>query len=202
MSPEVGFHAIGAGDRQTIRLLGYEDVKSRFYRPGADQCARQSDWAWRAAARPRRRGPAVRLRALRQSQYRDRCAGRRRAESSSSTAGRATWASRPNGRPLSRHGVGRAGILDAALSRHRKILAPPTPAEHRFAFSADGRSLMTTHGTPRPFAHVIANSLGLGAVLTNDGDIFSFSGNSRLNSFTPFRLGEGRMAPAGQAIYV
>ena len=93
-------------------------------------------------------------------------------------------------------------ILDAALSRHRKILAPPTPAEHRFTFSADGRGLVTTHGTPRPFAHVIANSLGLGAVLTNDGDIFSFSGNSRLNSFTPFRLGEGRMAPAGQAIYV
>ena len=42
----------------------------------------------------------------------------------------------------------------------------------------------------------------MAAVLTNDGDIFSFSGNSRLNSFTPFRMGEGRMAPAGQMIYV
>ena len=43
---------------------------------------------------------------------------------------------------------------------------------------------------------------GQGAVLANDGDIYSFHGNSRLNSLTPFRMGEGRMAPAGQAIYV
>jgi len=38
--------------------------------------------------------------------------------------------------------------------------------------------------------------------MTNDGDIFSFHGNSRLNSFSPFRMGEGRSAPAGQMVYV
>jgi cyclic beta-1,2-glucan synthetase len=92
--------------------------------------------------------------------------------------------------------------LDKALSRRRELLLPPPPAEHRFAFSDDGKRLTVEPGTPRPFAHVIANSLSQGAVLTNDGDIFSFHGNSRLNSFTPFRMGEGRQAPAGQAIYV
>ena len=31
LSPEVGFHAIGAAPGTTIALKGYEDVKSRFY---------------------------------------------------------------------------------------------------------------------------------------------------------------------------
>jgi cyclic beta-1,2-glucan synthetase len=39
-------------------------------------------------------------------------------------------------------------------------------------------------------------------VATHDGDIFAFHRNARANSLTPFRMGEGRNAPPGQAIFV
>jgi cyclic beta-1,2-glucan synthetase len=34
LSPEIGFHAIGAGPDTKMTVLGYEDVKSRFYGMG------------------------------------------------------------------------------------------------------------------------------------------------------------------------
>jgi cyclic beta-1,2-glucan synthetase len=92
--------------------------------------------------------------------------------------------------------------LNQALSRQRNLILPAVPKDYRFQFAHDGRSLRVEIDTPRPYAHVIANSLGQGAVVTNDGDIISFHGNSRLNSFSPFRMGEGRSAPAGQMVYV
>ena len=48
----------------------------------------------------------------------------------------------------------------------------------------------------------MAGPHGLGAVASHDGDIFAFHRNARANSLTPFRMGEGRNAPPGQAIYV
>ncbi len=202
LSPEVGFHAIGAAPGTTIRLLGYEDVKSRFYGLGPTN-APDSLLGLTEPRDPQDEGLLYGF---------DPC-GSLNIEVEVPAGGAAEiiildgWA-RNMGvatETIARNlGIAPVSpeILDRALSRRRKLLAPPVPAKHRFAFSEDGRSLTTTPGTPRPFSHVIANSLGLGAVLTNDGDIFSFSGNSRLNSFTPFRMGEGRMAPAGQAIYV
>ena len=86
--------------------------------------------------------------------------------------------------------------------QQRRLLPAPSAPDTEFEFRADGRALYVRRGTSRPFAHVLANSFGQGAVLTNDGDIFSFSGNARQNSLTPFRMGEGRAGPSGQAIYV
>lgn len=92
--------------------------------------------------------------------------------------------------------------FDATFAR-RRVLAPAiTAAGERFAFSRDGRSLRTAPGAPRPYSHVMANEAGFGAVVTHDGEIFSFHRNARANSVTPFRIGEGRNAPPGQAIYV
>jgi cyclic beta-1,2-glucan synthetase len=34
LSPEIGFHAIGAGPSTNLSIIGYEDVKSRFYGMG------------------------------------------------------------------------------------------------------------------------------------------------------------------------
>jgi cyclic beta-1,2-glucan synthetase len=202
LSPEVGFHAIGAGLDTTIKVLGYEDVKARFYGMGST-AAPDSLLGLGEPRDPDDEGLLYGFEPI----------ASLRVEVDFAPGGSAEivivdgWA-RDMGvatDSIARHlGIPPVApeILDKALSRKRALLAPPPPPQHRFAFSPDGRALTLAPGTPRAFAHVIANSLGQGAVLTNYGDIFSFSGNSRLNSFTPFRMGEGRMAPAGQAIYV
>jgi len=203
LSPEVGFHAIGAAPGTSIRLIGYEDVKSRFYGLGPTGAP---DSLLGIGDKPRSPDDEGLLYGF------EPCASIN-VEIDVPAGGAAEiiildgWAKNMG---IATEAVARClGLamvapeaLDHALSRRRKLLAPPVPAQPRYAFSADGRSLTTTPGTPRPFSHVIANSLGVGSVLTNEGDIFSFTYNSRLNSFTPFRMGEGRMAPAGQAIYV
>lgn len=203
LSPEIGFHAIGAGPDTRMTVLGYEDVKSRFYGMGPTNAP---DSLLGLGETPRDPGDEGLLYGF------DPCASLR-VEIDIAPAGTAEliivdgWA-RDMGRAtdsVARHlGVAPVApeILDRALSRKRSLVMPPAPPRNRYAFSEDGRSLTLEPGTPRPFAHVIANAVGQGCVLTNDGDIFSFSSNSRLNSFTPFRLGEGRMAPAGQMIYV
>ncbi|MBB4198398.1 hypothetical protein CCR94_22405 [Rhodoblastus sphagnicola] len=92
--------------------------------------------------------------------------------------------------------------FDAIFARRRKLAPAITPAGERFAFSEDGRTLQTRPGAPRPYSHVLANPAGFGAVVTHDGEIFSFFRNARANSVTPFRIGEGRNAPPAQAIHV
>ncbi|WP_036280859.1 GH36-type glycosyl hydrolase domain-containing protein [Methylocystis sp. ATCC 49242] len=202
LSPEIGFHAIGAGADTKITIVGYEDVKSRFYGMGPVN----SPDSLKGLGEPRDPDDEGLLYGF------EPCASLR-VDIDIGPAGEAEliivdgWA-RDMGRAtasVARH-LGMAPvapeILDRALSRQRSLIMPPAPKEHRYKFSQDGRSVTLAPGTPRPFAHVIANALGQGAVLTNDGDIFSFNANSRLNSFTPFRMGEGRMAPTGQMIYV
>lgn len=202
LSPEIGFHAIGAGADTKITVLGYEDVKSRFYGMGPTN----SPDSLLGLGAPRDPADEGLLYGF------EPCASLR-IEVELAPAGAAEvvivdgWA-RDMG--LATASVARhlrmapiaPEILNKALSRRRALIMPPTPSTPRYAFFDDGRGLTLEPGTPRPFAHVIANAQGQGAVLTNDGDIFSFHGNSRLNSFTPFRMGEGRMAPAGQTIYV
>ncbi|HXY57186.1 MAG TPA: glycosyl transferase family 36 [Methylocystis sp.] len=204
LSPEMGFHAIGGANDAKVRLVGYEDVKSRFYGLGPTN-APDSLLGLEGAA-PRDPADEGLLYGF------EPCASLT-MEVELPPNGEAEllildgWA--PN-MGVATESVARLlelprvapETLNKALSRRRKLLPQPTPPAHRYDFAEDGRALSTRPGTPRPYSHVIANELGVGAVMTNDGDIFSFSGNSRLNSFTPFRLGEGRMAPSGQAIYV
>jgi len=202
LSPEIGFHAIGAGADTDITIVGYEDVKSRFYGMGPTNSP-DSLQGMADLRDPDDEGLLYGFEPI----------ASLRVDIDIAPAGTAEliivdgWA-RDMGRAtasVARHlGVAPVApaILDKALSRQRSLIMPPPPKEHRYSFSEDGRAITLAPGTPRPFAHVIANAVGQGAVLTNDGDIFSFHGNSRLNSFTPFRMGEGRMAPAGQMIYV
>ena len=60
------------------------------------------------------------------------------------------------------------------------------PERLPFEFSTDGSELSLGWDTSRPWTHVLANELGHGAVVSNDGQIFSFAGNSQQNSLTPF----------------
>ncbi|MBY6240133.1 GH36-type glycosyl hydrolase domain-containing protein [Methylosinus sp. Sm6] len=202
LSPEVGFHAIGAGDGTHLRVIGYEDVKARFYGlgpAGAPDSLLDGD-------APRDRSDEGLL-------YGFEPIASLRAELEIPPGGSAEivivdgWAKdiRAAARAIEKH-LARTGVdfdaVETALARRRALIHPAPPAEHRYRFAEDGRSLTLTPDTPRAYAHVIANAFGQGAVLGNHGDIYSFHGNSRLNALTPFRMGEGRMAPAGQAIYV
>ncbi|MGJ0393399.1 MAG: GH36-type glycosyl hydrolase domain-containing protein [Methylocystis sp.] len=203
LSPEVGFHAIAAAAGTKMTILGYEDVKSRFYGMGPTNAPDSLNDFGEAPRSPEDEGLLYGF---------EPCASLR-VEIELAAAGKAElvivdgWA-KDMGRAtdsIARHlGIPPVApeILDKAISRRRALVMPPAPPRHRYSFSEDGRSLTVAPGTPRPFAHVIANAVGQGCVLTNDGHIFSFHGNSRLNSFTPFRMGEGRMAPPGQVIYV
>ena len=202
LSPEIGFHAIGAGADTHIKLIGYEDVKSRFYGMGPI-AAPDSLLGLSQPRDPSDEGLLYGFEPCASLSVEVEIAPSGVAEilildGWAQNMGQATDA-------VARHldmVPPAPATLDFALSRQRSLIMPPPPETHRYAFAENGRSLTLAPGTPRPFAHVIANAVGQGAVLTNDGDIFSFHSNSRLNSFTPFRMGEGRTAPAGQMIYV
>ena len=202
LSPEIGFHAIGAHDSANVTILGYEDVKSRFYGMGALH-APDSLLGLISPRKPEDEGLLYGFEPCASIQLEVSLAASSLAEliivdGWASNMGLATAAV---SKYLAKDAIS-PETLNHALSRQRNLIMPTAPKDYRYQFAGDGRSLSVEIGTPRPYAHVIANSLGQGAVMTNDGDIFSFHGNSRLNSFSPFRMGDGRSAPAGQMFYV
>ncbi|MGO8834061.1 MAG: GH36-type glycosyl hydrolase domain-containing protein [Roseiarcus sp.] len=71
-----------------------------------------------------------------------------------------------------------------------------------FAFSPDGKELRLTHRTPRPWAHVMANEQGAGAMVANDGAVYSFVGNAQQNGLTPFRFDSVTTPQPGQVVYI
>ena len=76
------------------------------------------------------------------------------------------------------------------------------PSRWPFAFSPDGKSLSLTHRTPRPWAHVMANELGMATMVSNDGEIFSAFGNARQNGLTAFRFDSATVVQPGQIVYL
>jgi cyclic beta-1,2-glucan synthetase len=71
-----------------------------------------------------------------------------------------------------------------------------------FSFSPDGTELSMNWDTPRPWTHVIANEREYGVVLNNEGEIYSFMGNSQQNGITPFSLNNVPVQVPGQALYL
>jgi cyclic beta-1,2-glucan synthetase len=80
--------------------------------------------------------------------------------------------------------------------------SPALPSRWPFAFSADGKRLSLTHRTPRPWAHVMANELGMATMVSNDGEIFSAFGNARQNGLTAFRFDSVTVVQPGQIVYL
>lgn len=94
-------------------------------------------------------------------------------------------------------------VLGAILRKIRSLeMEPPPAAGWLFAFSPNGDALTLTPATPRPWAHVLANPLGYGAIVANDGEIHSFAGNERQNALTPHTFEAVPSALSGQIIYV
>ncbi|MEW5775153.1 MAG: glycosyl transferase family 36, partial [Thermodesulfobacteriota bacterium] len=96
----------------------------------------------------------------------------------------------------------------AALQRPRRLHgfgapgdAPPAPAPQH-AFSPGGDELVLHGSPPRPWAHVMANQQGYGAVVTEAGAMFSFMANAQQNALTPFCLESIAAQRPGQIIYL
>ena len=80
--------------------------------------------------------------------------------------------------------------------------SPALPSRWPFAFSADGKALSLTHRTPRPWAHVMANEVGMATMVSNDGEIFSAFGNARQNGLSAFRFDSVTAVQPGQIVYL
>jgi cyclic beta-1,2-glucan synthetase len=87
---------------------------------------------------------------------------------------------------------------------HTRLVEPTPGSASRwpFSFSEDGTILRMTHRTPRPWAHVMANEIGAGVVVSNDGEIYSFFGNAQQNGLTPFRFDSVSVPQPGQVLYL
>lgn len=95
--------------------------------------------------------------------------------------------------------------IDAVFARKRQLIPPHSRREAKalpFRFSGDGRELHVACGTARPMAHVLANPLGHGAIVSNDGALFSFAGNAQQNGLSPFSLDTVPAQAPSQMIYV
>ena len=80
--------------------------------------------------------------------------------------------------------------------------SPALPSRWPFEFSPDRKALRLTHRTPRPWAHVMANELGMATMVSNDGEIFSAFGNARQNGLSAFRFGSVTTVQPGQIVYL
>ncbi|CAM9231655.1 unnamed protein product [Phaeothamnion confervicola] len=97
-----------------------------------------------------------------------------------------------------------AAALDAVFARKRQLLLPPpaVPKTLPFEFSQDGCLLHMACDTVRPMAHMLANPLGHGAIIGNDGAIYSFAGNAQQNGLSAFCLDTVPALAPAQMIYV
>jgi cyclic beta-1,2-glucan synthetase len=98
----------------------------------------------------------------------------------------------------------RPEALAAGMERVRELIEPSRrrPELPSYSFSADGTELRTTPDTTRPWGHVMANALGQGAIVSNDGEMFSFNGNAQQNGLTPFGLDLVPSQLPSQLVYV
>lgn len=95
--------------------------------------------------------------------------------------------------------------LDAIFARRRQLIPPHAPHKSKtlpFSFSTDGKELRLECNTPRPMAHVLANPLGHGAIVSNEGALFSFAGNAQQNGLSPFCLDSVPTQTPSQMIFV
>jgi cyclic beta-1,2-glucan synthetase len=97
-------------------------------------------------------------------------------------------------------------IPSPSLQTMKKIpprgILPRPGLDPRFGFTLDGRGFAMGPDTPRPWTHVLANRQGHGVLIGNDGAQFSFSGNAQQNGLTPFTLDTVPAQSCAQAVYV
>jgi cyclic beta-1,2-glucan synthetase len=217
MSSETAFHAVKETADGSVRLLGYEDSRSRFI---GTETLRRPAALDRALRGPEDEGllhtfdPVAGLKVgVRIGPW-----GTAEVRFLDGFAGGPLEAARRIERHL---GVPRTDgqALQSALERRRVLNGFDGPAEEGtrkaetagnpgdapqelFRFSEDGTELHLGWETPRPWAHQMANELGYGLVLTNDGNLFSFMRNSQQNALTPPHMDSMPAQVPGQVLYL
>jgi cyclic beta-1,2-glucan synthetase len=197
MSREVAYHA--ARTDAQVQLVGYEDSRAHFIGAGTRHAPAALDG--RALRSPDDEGllysfdPAACLR-LRVQLPADGSAEVLFVDGYALDAAQAA-------QDIVRH-LGLPPVDDTALratlARTRRLHVDARPTQ--FAYSADGTELKLGWDTPRPWTHLLANAAGHGAIVSNEGEIFSFAANAQQNALTPFNLDSISALSPGQAIYV
>lgn len=96
----------------------------------------------------------------------------------------------------------RTRVLDSSLRPQETHELRPSEPELPYRFSVDGTELHLSGTTPRPWTHVLANRLGHGAVVSNEGEIFSFAGNAQQNGLTACNLDTVPSQVPAQLVYL
>ena len=200
---DVAFHAVAAPDDGPVRLVGYEDSRSLFIGAGT---LRRPDALENADLRSvddeglaYTFDPAACLQVHVEVPPHATVEVRFADGYATSEYAAAKLVERYLGTPLPDEGALAEAFAKSRLVLDRHGLDPDALG---YEFSADGTELRTTWDTARPWSHVVANELSHGAVIGNDGSIFSFAGNSQQNSLTPFLPDTIPAQTLGQAIYV
>jgi cyclic beta-1,2-glucan synthetase len=197
---EVAIFAVKPGDG--AELVGYEDSRTRFL--GEGSLARPTGcepWRWRKLDDEGKLwtfDPAASF-TLEASLEAN---GSTEAEFIAGRSDNAVWAS-----DLISQRLGLAALPEADLHTRfyeTRAVEPShaLPSRWPFAFSPDGNSLTLTPRTPRPWAHVMANELGMATMVSNDGEIFSAFSNARQNGLTAFRFDSATVVQPGQIVYL
>ncbi len=197
---EVAFFAVkpGAG----AELVGYEDSRTRFL--GESSLARPTGcepWRWRKLddeGKVWTFDPAASF-SLEASLEAN---GSAEAEFIVGRSDNAVWASELISRRLGLAPLPESDLHTRFYETRAVEPSHALPSRWPFAFSPDGKSLSLTHRTPRPWAHVMANELGMATMVSNDGEIFSAFGNARQNGLTAFRFDSATVVQPGQIVYL
>ena len=205
-SPEVYFHAAHVPEGSRARLAGYQDCRAAFLGHGTLHSLAGLDSPLRDPADANLRytfDPIASLRLVFELEPGESAQALLvDGYAASPAAGSQTL------RRLLRLGPGADEHPRKPAGPPREIREPsleemlrPGP-ENAFRFSEDGQELHLGWQTPRRWAHLLANELGYGTLVTNDGSFTSFMGNSQQNALTPFAPDSMTTQNPGQVLYL
>jgi cyclic beta-1,2-glucan synthetase len=197
---EVAIFAVKPGTG--AELVGYEDSRTRFLGEGSlAQPTGCEPWRWRKLDDEGKLwtfDPAASF-TLEASLEAN---GSTEAEFIVGRSDNAVWASNLISRRLGLAALPEADLHTRFYETRAVEPSHALPSRWPFAFSPNGNSLTLTHRTPRPWAHVMANELGMATMVSNDGEIFSAFGNARQNGLTAFRFDSATVVQPGQIVYL
>ncbi len=199
-SPELAFHALAAA-AGGVRLVGFEDSRSRFLGPGG---IRAPAGLAPGAPRPVEEAgllytfdPAASLTIRIDLPARGSAALRLVDGYARDRSEAVRLITRYGGRPMPD-----PERLEAELAARRELRDPPLPTEPRAGFEVDGRALRLPGALARPWHHLLASPLGHGAVVASDGEIYAFGGNAQQNAWNRFQIDAVPVDWPSRAIYV
>src|SRR5574337_128232 len=197
---ETSFFAIKPGIG--TELVGYEDSRTRFLGEGSLASPTGCEpWRWRKLDDEGKLwtfDPAASF----TLEARLPESGAAEAEYVMGRADNCVWAARLVARRLRLPALSEADVQMRFYETRSGEPSHALPTRWPFSFSADGKMLQLTHRKPRPWAHVMANALGMSTMVSNDGEIFSAFANARQNGLTAFRFDSATVVEPGQTVYL